>query len=113
MCLKKLTIKTMKNFELKQQIEQASDPEVLKATLFALLNKIESLEQRLSLVVKSGDGQENVSDIIANKRDRLEEIRHGLTELNERMEKPYVISAELEAVKEVLIFYLKRENVIL
>ncbi len=92
----------MENFELKKQIEQASDPEVLKTTLFALLDKIDLLEQRLSIVDKSGDGQENVSDIIANKRDRLEEIRHGLTELNERMEKPYLVSAELEAVKEVL-----------
>lgn len=92
----------MKNFEIKQQIKQASDPEVLKNTLFALLNKIDTLEQRLSSIDNGNESKENVSAIITSKRERLEEIRHGLTELNERMEKPYVISAELEAVKEVL-----------
>ena len=92
----------MENFELKQQIEQVSDPEVLKSTLLALLDKIDSLEQRLSSVDDHNENKEDVSDNVANKRERLEEIRHGLTELNERMEKPYVISAELEAVKEVL-----------
>jgi len=38
----------MENFELKKHIEQADDPEVLKQTLFALLDRIDSLEQRLS-----------------------------------------------------------------
>jgi len=92
----------MENFEFKKQIEQANDPEVLKSTLFALLDKIDSLEKRLSSVGEDNEKSENISTIIAKKRERLEEIRHGLTELNERMEKPYVISAELEAVKEVL-----------
>jgi MoxR-like ATPase len=91
----------MKNFELKRHIEQADDPEVLKQTLFALLDKIDSLEQRLSGVGEK-EGGEGVSNIIERKRERLDRIRHGLTELNERMQKPYVISAELEAVKEVL-----------
>ena len=91
-----------KNFELKQQIEQANDPETLKTTLFALLDKIDSLEQRLSSVDEGSENQENVSAIVADKKERLDQIRHGLTELNERMEKPYVVSAELEAVKEVL-----------
>jgi len=89
-------------FELKQQIEQADDPEALKTALFALLDKIDSLEQQLSSVDEENENQENISAIVADKKERLEQIRHGLTELNERMEKPYVISAELEAVKEVL-----------
>jgi chromosomal replication initiation ATPase DnaA len=90
------------NFELKQQIEQISDPEVLKSTLFALLSKIDSLEERLSSVDGKHEGNERMAAVIAEKRDRLEQIRHGLTEMNERMERPYVISAELQAVKEVM-----------
>ena len=39
-----------KNFELRQQIEQVDNPEILKSTLFALLEKIDSLEQRLGVV---------------------------------------------------------------
>ncbi len=92
----------MKNFELKEQIKRVDSPEVLKSTLFALLDKIDSLEQRLSSVGKNSEGGENISTVITTKRGRLEEIRHGLTELNERMERPYVVSAELDAVKEVL-----------
>src|SRR3989344_5186656 len=92
----------MENFELKKHIEQADEPEVLKRTLFALLDKIDSLEQRLSGVGKEKEGKENLSTFIEQKRERLNRIRHGLTELNERMQKPYVVSAELEAVKEVL-----------
>ncbi len=90
------------NFELKQQIEQISDPEVLKSTLFALLDKIDSLEQRLSTTEEKHTGNERMAAVIAEKRDRLERIRHGLTEMNERMERPYVVSAELQAVKEVM-----------
>ena len=92
----------MNIFELKKQINQVNDPEVLKNTLFALLTKIDSLEQRLSSVDGKNKNSKNLSAVITKKRERLEEIRHGLTELNERMKKPYVISAELEAVKEVL-----------
>ncbi len=91
----------MENFELKRHIEQADDPEVLKQTLFALLDKIDTLEQRLSGVGEK-EGNESISNIIEQKRERLDRIRHGLTELNERMQKPYVVSAELEAVKEVM-----------
>lgn len=90
------------NFELGQQIEQADNPEILKATLFSLLEKINSLEQRLQSVGEASVGNENISQVIAQKRDRLEIIKHGLTEMNERMERPYVVSAELQAVKEVL-----------
>src|SRR3989344_7900387 len=92
----------MENFELKKHIEQADEPEVLKRTLFALLDKISSLEERLSGCGKKKEGKENLSTFIEQKRERLNRIRHGLTELNERMQKPYVVSAELEAVKEVL-----------
>ena len=92
----------MENFELKKQIEQANDPEVLKQTLFALLDKIGSLETRLAGLDNGVEGNENKTAVIAEKRERLERIRHGLTELNDRMQRPYVVSAELQAVKEVL-----------
>jgi MoxR-like ATPase len=91
-----------KNFELRQQIEQVDNPEVLKSALFALLEKIDSLEQRLGAVGENSEGKENIATIVVEKRERLERIRHGLTEMNERMERPYVVSAELQAVKEVL-----------
>ncbi|OQX00963.1 hypothetical protein BWK69_00300 [Candidatus Parcubacteria bacterium A4] len=91
-----------KNFELQQQIEQVNNLEILKSTLFALLEKIDSLEQRLGVVGGKSENKENITTIVAEKRERLERIRHGLTEMNERMGRPYVVSAELQAVKEVL-----------
>jgi len=92
----------MENFELRRKIEQANDPEVLKQTLFALLDKIGNLETRLATLDEKAEGNENKTIAITEKRERLERIRHGLTELNDRMQRPYVVSAELQAVKEVL-----------
>lgn len=92
----------MVNFELRKQIEQANDPEALKQTLFALLDTIGSLETRLAGLDKGSEGNEHKTAIVAEKRKRLERIRHSLTELNDRMQRPYVVSAELQAVKEVL-----------
>jgi len=92
----------MEKLELKNQIEQVNNPEILKQTLFALLEKIDSLESRLSTLNKNPEEAEKTTGLIAEKQVRLERIRHGLTELNERMKRPYVISAELQAVKEVL-----------
>ena len=92
----------MENPELIKQIEQANNPEVLKKILLALLDRIESLETRLTGLDKGEEGNENKIAVIAEKRERLERIRHGLTELNDRMQRPYVVSAELQAVKEVL-----------
>lgn len=91
-----------KNFGLRQQIEQVDNPEILKSTLFALLEKIDSLEKRLQSAGEQSEGNDNKIALISEKKDKLERIRHGLSELNERMEKPYVVSAELQAVKEVL-----------
>lgn len=89
------------NLELKALVENAHKPEDLKQLLSLLLGKIDSLEQKLP----GADTQEengSISDYSHEKRERLDRIRHGLTELSERMQKPYVVSAELEAVKEVL-----------
>jgi MoxR-like ATPase len=92
----------MENLELRKLIEEANDPEVLKQTLFVLLDKIGNLETRLASLDQKIEGNEKQMAIISEKRERLERIRHGLTELNERMQRPYVVSAELQAVKEVL-----------
>ncbi len=92
----------MENLELRNLIEQANDLEVLKQTLFALLDKIGNLETRLAGLDKEAEGNENKTAVVAEKRERLEQIRHSLTELNDRMQRPYVVSAELQAVKEVL-----------
>ena len=91
------------NVELRQQIGQIDNPDVLKSTLFSLLEKIDSLEQRLGKVSEKSEEKANVSEIVVEgNKERLERVRHGLTELNERMERPYVVSAELQSVKEVL-----------
>lgn len=49
-----------KNFGLRQQIEQADNPEILKTTLFALLEKIDSLEKRLQFAGEQSEGNENI-----------------------------------------------------
>ena len=85
-----------KNFESK--FDQINDPEHLRGTLIALLKRIDVLEEKLDIV----NNEKNLGDVVTEKKDRLERIRHGLTEMNERMERPYVISAELQAIKEVL-----------
>lgn len=89
-----------KAFNLKSQIEQVDNPEVLRATLLALLGEIDSLKKRLDVAGETTN--ENKKSLILEKKDKLENIRHGLSEINERMTRPYVISAELQAVKEVL-----------
>ena len=65
------------------------------------MDKIGNLETRLADLDKGAEGNENEIAVISEKRERLERIRHGLTELNDRMQRPYVVSAELQAVKEV------------
>ncbi len=90
----------MIDFKLEQKPEESNNFEDLQNTLTMLLNRISTLEKRLAVLDKKN--LDNSSNLITNKRNRLDQIRHGLNELNERMKKPYVISAELEAVKEVL-----------
>jgi len=90
------------SFGLKQQIEQVDNQEILKSTLFALLEKIDSLEKRLQSAEEQSENNDNKIALISEKKDKLERIRYGLSELNERMDRPYVVSAELQAVKEVL-----------
>jgi len=99
-----------KNLGLRRQIEQVDNPEVLKSALFSLLEKIDSLEKRLQFAGEQSEGNDNKIALISEKKDKLETIRHGLSELNERMERPYVVSAELQAVKEVLDILAETED---
>lgn len=91
-----------RNSEIRNLVEKVSDPEVLKTTLLALLDKVGALEARLGNLGASEKAESGRTQLIADKKERLDAVRHSLTELNERMERPYVVSAELEAVKEVL-----------
>ncbi len=89
--------------QIKEQINQIEDPEILKQTLFALLDKVDNLENRLNELSNDEKSEDNSRlEMITEKKDRLERIRHGLNELTERMERPYLITQELLAVKEVL-----------
>lgn len=91
-----------KNFELQPQIDEVEDPEVFKSILSSLLAKIDFLEEKLSMITEESRGKENIIKTIGKKEEQLDRMRHSLTEINERMERPYVVSAELQAVKEVL-----------
>ena len=57
-----------KNFGLRQQIEQVDNPEILKSTLFALLEKIDSLEKRLQYAGEQSEGNDNKIALISKKK---------------------------------------------
>ena len=83
-----------------EDIEAISDPEELKILLLAALKKTETLQSRLDDLEKgSSPSKENP---ILQKQERLSEIRFGLTELNERMERPYLVSSGLANAKSAL-----------
>lgn len=64
-----------------------------------LLNQIRELESKLE---KLKTESEINRAILEKKSARLREIKHGLTEINERMERPYIVSPGLQAVRESL-----------
>lgn len=98
----------MEGFNFKESVNGVEDPEILKQIILALNAKIENLEDRMSKMSEGNNETENPetvsirAQIIEQKHNRLEQIKHSITEITERMERPYVISAELMAVKEVL-----------
>jgi MoxR-like ATPase len=94
----------IENGNLREMFAKVEDADVLRQALGALLDRIDGLEARLGAVssAERKGGGEGKSLLVREKRDRLAEIRHGLTELNERMQRPYIVSAELQAVKDVL-----------
>ena len=75
-----------------------NNPETFKMILSSLFERVESLEEQLV----SEREKKNISSIIGDKMEKIDRIRHSLTELNERMERPYVVSAGLQAVRETL-----------
>lgn len=87
----------MGNFDFKNKIESVNEPEVLKNLLLQLFEKVENLESRLKPL-----SVENPMGGVQVKINRLDQIKHSLTEISERMKRPYVITAELQAVKDVL-----------
>ncbi len=83
-----------------EDVEAISDPEELRNLLLAALKKAETLQSRLDdLENNTSSSKENH---ILQKQERLSEIRFGLTDLNERMEKPYLVSSGLANAKSAL-----------
>jgi MoxR-like ATPase len=90
----------MNNLEPGTNVVETESPGDLQKNLFLCLEKIQTLEEKLASL--GNTNETDATGFIKQKSERLDRVLHGLTELNERMEKPYVVSAELEAVKEVL-----------
>ncbi len=89
-----------------EDIESISDPEELKSLLLATIKKAEGLQARLDSL--ENDTPSTKGDIISQKQDRLSNIRFGLTELNERMERPYLVSSGLANAKSALEILAKK-----
>ncbi len=87
----------MEKLDFKNAIESVDDPEILKNLLTQLFNKVENLESRLKPL-----SVENPMVGVQDKINRLDQIKYSLIEISERMKRPYVITAELQAVKDVL-----------
>ncbi|MDD3006033.1 MAG: hypothetical protein PHX30_00405 [Candidatus Pacebacteria bacterium] len=93
-----------------ESFESIKDPEVIRQLLEALTKRADAISGKIDGHLEDmakGDaggieGKNIKKDIIEKKRERLDEIRHGIQGLTERMQRPYVVSAELGAVKEVL-----------
>lgn len=66
----------------------------------AALKKAETLQSRLNDLENSASSSKE--NLILQKQERLSEIRFGLTDLNERMEKPYLVSSGLANAKSAL-----------
>ncbi len=79
-------------------LENIEDPKVLKDIFKELMWKISKLEQALVLSESSNKSQSQ----FRNKLDRLSNIKHGITELTERMERPYIMPSDLAIVVDTL-----------
>lgn len=81
---------------LDKLLENIEDPKVLKDILKEFMWKVSKLEQALVLSASSDKPQ------VKNKLDRLSQIKHGITELTERMERPYIMPSDLAIVVDTL-----------
>lgn len=77
-------------------IDWIEDPQVLKNLLKDLFSRFNRLEQALVL----SDTSEKIN--INNKIDRLNQIKHWISELTERMKRPYIMPAALSVVVDTL-----------
>ena len=84
----------------REDIDAITDPDELKRLLLATLSKADELEESLANIDTNGSSKKINS--VTEKRDRLEEVRFGLVEMNERMERPYIISSGLASAKTAL-----------
>jgi Cdc6-like AAA superfamily ATPase len=77
-------------------VEGIDNPAILKQLLIALVDKVSALEAGtvLSFTEKLPAVQQQL--------DHLHQIRYGITELTERMQKPYIMSPDLEIVMDTL-----------
>lgn len=95
--------------QIMKSFENIKDPEVIQKMLEALTKRADAILGNTGKQLENteekeagAEGKDNEENIIEEKRRRLDEVRHGITELVDRMQRPYVVSAELGAVKEVL-----------
>jgi septation ring formation regulator EzrA len=81
---------------LDQLVEQIDNPEALKQLVKALFDKISKLEAATALSVQKE------SPAVQQQLDRLQQIKYGITELTERMQRPYIMPSDLEIVVDTL-----------
>lgn len=74
-------------------IDQIQTPEALNLIIDKLLTENKRLQQQLMEVKTQSDVAE---DLIDTDLNRLEQIHHGITDLNERMTRPYIMSQEMK-----------------
>ena len=80
--------------KLMRAAESAENPELIQNTLNTLFKQIETLKERLEQVSKTPENGEVVKEKLAE----LTELRHGMDELTERMQREYIISPELHTI---------------
>lgn len=74
--------------------------ETLEAILPKLFERVKSLEETVAHLKK--ERKDIAPAILEDKENRLDGLRHMITETNDRMERPYVVSAELLALMNTL-----------
>ena len=79
--------------------KESGDIESLGSLIDQLLAREKELSQRLDAIE---EGSPSKSGVVGEKRERLDEIVHGMTEVNERMGLEYVMSPELATVVDAL-----------
>lgn len=79
----------------------SNESEILQESVRQLLSRVSQLEDRLRAISKKNASEKDNGDT-TRKLERLDCVRHSVTEYVERMQRPYVVSQELQTVKTVL-----------